>query len=130
MNAQSTPLFEDLVPNNIRVYCPHLTDQMLVNYANGLLIAKQKINFQKDHSGFLQRVWGSINGSNARRQQQINTQLADGLDAALSWLTDLTEKAAEPIWLSPRSGSAWRKWLINSLKRGVLWLLWIVLVKQ
>ncbi|MDR6774854.1 diguanylate cyclase regulator RdcB family protein [Azospirillum sp. BE72] len=74
----------------VSAYCPHLTDKMLTDCANGLLVARQKTTYQAEHSDLLSRCWAAITGTGATRQQQINDHLVDGLEAAVGWLTDLT----------------------------------------
>lgn len=70
-----------------------LPEKFIVDFANGIDVTKDHLRAQKDRR-FFTRLKEGIGGQSAARQQAINASLADGVEASLSWLTELTSSLA------------------------------------
>ncbi|ASV53924.1 Ferredoxin reductase [Lelliottia jeotgali] len=70
-----------------------LPEKFIVDFANGIDVVKDHLRQQKDRRFFL-RLKEGINGHASARQHSINASLADGVEASLTWLTELTSSLA------------------------------------
>jgi hypothetical protein len=73
---------------------PSLTEKFVIDFANGIDVVNDHIDTQQSRSGFFMRMYESFNGTAHRRQNEINASLAKGVEASLTWLTELTEELA------------------------------------
>lgn len=71
---------------------PSLKQKFLVDLVNGIYISRDHIRVQKDDSDFFARIWNSYTGETHTRQNKINENMVEGLDACLTWLNNLTEQ--------------------------------------
>ncbi|WNB75765.1 diguanylate cyclase regulator RdcB family protein [Methylomonas koyamae] len=71
-----------------------LPEKFIVDFANGIDVAKDHIRIQRNRTGFFNRFYDGFTGQGAQRQTEINASLADGVDGALKWLTELTASLA------------------------------------
>lgn len=72
-----------------------LPEKFIVDFANGIDVTQDHLRVQRARSSFFNRCYDGFTGSSHRRQAEINANLAQGLEASLQWLTDLTESLAE-----------------------------------
>lgn len=72
-----------------------LPEKFVVDFANGIDVARDHIRFQRENDKFLMRILNGFSGKSARRQNEINQSLADGVEGALKWLTELTHSVAK-----------------------------------
>ncbi len=70
---------------------PNLPDKFIVDFANGIDVAKDHVRVKRSRGGFVDRFCDSIPGKDHRRQNEINMCLIDGLEGSLRWLTEVTE---------------------------------------
>ncbi|WP_414499215.1 diguanylate cyclase regulator RdcB family protein [Yersinia kristensenii] len=76
--------------------CKHLEclpEKFIVDFANGIDVTQDHRRQQKDRSFFL-RVKEGVTGQASSRQHAINASLAEGVQASLTWLTELTSSLA------------------------------------
>jgi len=71
-----------------------LPEKFVVDFANGIDIAKDHIRVQRNRTGYFNRIYDGFTGQGTQRQTEINASLADGVDGALKWLTELTGSVA------------------------------------
>lgn len=74
---------------------PILPEKFVVDFANGIDVARDHIRVQRNRTGFINRCYDSFTGQSTRRQAEINANLADGVEGALKWLTELTNSVAK-----------------------------------
>lgn len=70
-----------------------LPEKFIVDFANGIDVAHDHVRQQKDRV-FFKRMKEGLSGQAAARQQAINVSLLDGVEASLTWLTELTSSLA------------------------------------
>src|SRR5690606_26217153 len=66
----------------------------VVDFANGIDITQDHLRTQRTRNSMFQRLFDGFSGQGKRRQDEINANLAKGVEAALQWLTELTESLA------------------------------------
>ena len=72
-----------------------LPEKFIVDFANGIDVVRDNLRVQQDRTGFFARLYDGFTGQGAERQISINASLADGVEGALTWLTELTESLAK-----------------------------------
>lgn len=72
-----------------------LPEKFVVDFANGIDVARDHIRVQQNRTGYFSSLYDGFSGQAARRQIEINASLADGVEGALTWLTELTESLAK-----------------------------------
>ncbi len=72
-----------------------LPEKFVVDFANGIDVARDHLRVQKERGSFYARCYDGLTGKGARRQAAINASLIDGVEASLNWLTDLTDSLAQ-----------------------------------
>lgn len=72
-----------------------LPEKFVVDFANGIDVVRDHIRVQHDRTAFFSRMYDGFTGQGLRRQAEINASLADGVEGALTWLTELTESFAQ-----------------------------------
>lgn len=70
-------------------------EKFVVDYANGIDVARDHIRVQRSSSGFYERLCDNFTDKRHRRQTEINASLADGVAGSLRWLTELTVSTAK-----------------------------------
>lgn len=71
-----------------------LPEKFVVDFANGIDVSRDHLRMQRNRSDMFSRLYDGFTGQGARRQAEINAGLADGVEASLKWLTELTESLA------------------------------------
>jgi len=71
-----------------------LPEKFVVDFANGIDVTRDHLRIQRRKTGFFDRLYGGFSGQSERRQTEINSSLADGVEGALTWLVELTESVA------------------------------------
>lgn len=74
---------------------PCLPEKFIVDFANGIDVARDHLRVHKQRSGFGARLFDGFTGKSARRDAAINASLADGVESSLRWLTELTNSLAK-----------------------------------
>jgi hypothetical protein len=64
-------------------------EKAIVDLVNGLEVVDDHIRLRAPPRGILARTWDGLTGASARRQQNIDRNMAAGLRAASEWLTAL-----------------------------------------
>ena len=75
-----------------------LPEKFVVDFANGIDVARDHLHVQRERTGFFARMYDGFTGQGTRRQTQINASLADGVEASLQWLCELSESLAHSNW--------------------------------
>lgn len=68
-----------------------LSVKFVVDFANGIDVARDHLRVQKKRQGFFSRLYDGISGQGAKRQIEVNANLIDAVEGALVWLNELTE---------------------------------------
>jgi hypothetical protein len=71
-----------------------LPEKFIVDFANGIDVANDHIRVQQNRTGFFNRFYDGSTGQGMQRQMEINASLADGVEGALKWLSELTKSVA------------------------------------
>lgn len=74
---------------------PAVANKAIVDFANGIDIVNDHVRVQKTRTGLYSRIMDSLTGDGAKRQNAINENLANGLETALDWLTELSNHVAD-----------------------------------
>lgn len=74
---------------------PAVANKAIVDFANGIDIVNDHVRVQKTRTGLGSRIMDSLTGDGAKRQNAINENLANGLETALDWLTELSNHVAD-----------------------------------
>lgn len=72
-----------------------LPEKFIVDFANGIDVTQDHLRVQRSRSSFFNRCYDGLTGSAGRRQAEINANLAQGLEASLQWLIELTDSLAQ-----------------------------------
>lgn len=72
-----------------------LPERFVVDFANGIDVARDHVRVQKGRGDFFARCYDGFTGKSAKRQAEVNASLIDGVEASLCWLTDLTNSLAQ-----------------------------------
>ncbi len=70
---------------------PSLSQKLLVDFANGIDVARDHIRVEKSRSGFFSRLVDGFTGAGARRAVAVHESLVDGVEGALESFVRLTE---------------------------------------
>lgn len=71
-----------------------LPEKFLVDFANGIDVVREQVRVQRTRTNFFTRLYDGFTGQGVRRQVMVNASLADGVEASLQWLGDLSESLA------------------------------------
>lgn len=71
-----------------------LPEKFVVDFANGIDVARDHQRVQRSRSGFVARMYDGFTGKSARRQAEVHASLTDGVEASLTWLKSLSESLA------------------------------------
>lgn len=72
-----------------------LPEKFVVDFANGIDVARDHIRVQKNRDKFFSRLYDGFTGQGVRRQAEINASLTDGVEASLKWLNELSLSVAK-----------------------------------
>lgn len=72
-----------------------LPEKFVVDFANGIDVARDHQRVQRANSGFGARLYDGFTGKGSRRQDEVNASLIDGMEASLNWLTELSGSLAQ-----------------------------------
>ena len=72
-----------------------LPEKFVVDFANGIDVARDHLRVQKERGNFYARCYDGLTGKGTKRQAEINASLIDGVEASLNWLTELTDSLAK-----------------------------------
>lgn len=73
---------------------PSLKEKFVIDFANSIDVVNDHIDTQANRGGLFIRLYESFTGTAHRRQNEINASLANGIEASLTWLTELTDELA------------------------------------
>lgn len=85
-NSSNTEIFDVLA---------FIPEKFVVDFANGIDVVRDHVRVQKNRAGYFSRLYDGFSGQAASRQSEINASLADGVEGALTWLTELTNSLAK-----------------------------------
>lgn len=89
-----------------------LPEKFVVDFANGIDVTQDHLRTQKSRSRFFQRLYDGFTGQAHKRQNEINENLAKGVEGSLKWLTELTDSLAQSNLALSQVNDR-----VNSLKR-------------
>lgn len=72
-----------------------IPEKFVVDFANGIDVAKDHQRVQSERNGFFARCYDGFTGKSSQRQAEINANVINGLEASLSWLSELTHSLAK-----------------------------------
>ncbi|MDA7089069.1 diguanylate cyclase regulator RdcB family protein [Pseudomonas sp. SA3-5] len=72
-----------------------LPEKFVVDFANGIDVARDHQRVQRANTGFGARLYDGFTGKGKRRQDEVNASLIDGMEASLTWLTELSGSLAQ-----------------------------------
>lgn len=71
-----------------------LPEKFVVDFANGIDVVRDHLRVQRTRGTIFARCYDGFTGNGARRQGEINASLADGVEASLTWLVELSASLA------------------------------------
>ena len=74
---------------------PVVLEKFVVDFANGIDVARDHLHVQRARSGFACRLWDGVTGKGSHRQNEINARLLDSAQGSLRWLVELTRSLSE-----------------------------------
>jgi hypothetical protein len=75
---------------------PCLPEKFIVDFANGIDVTRDHLRvLEAGNRSFFSRLWNGFTGESARRQVEIDKNLAGDVEASLEWLTELTGSLAK-----------------------------------
>ncbi len=90
MSGSSAPITSDSLPCQT-LRC--LSEKFVVDFANGIDVTRDRVCTARALELFA-RMYDGFTGLGARRQTEVNAGLADGVNASLQWLCELSESLA------------------------------------
>ncbi len=72
-----------------------LPEKFIVDFANGIDVTRDHLRVQRGRTDVFSRLYDGFTGQGSRRQAEINASLADGVEASLNWLCELSESLAQ-----------------------------------
>ncbi|MBN6349374.1 hypothetical protein JZL91_20700 [Escherichia coli] len=90
-----------------------LPEKFVVDFANGIDVAQEHIRTAGERT-FFRRLKEGLTGEGAARQNAINASLAQGVEASLRWLTEMTTSLATTNYAIIRKPLAARQALTRS----------------
>lgn len=72
-----------------------LPEKFIVDFANGIDVIRDHTRVQESQTQFFQRLYDGFSGKGTRRQIEINQNLANGVEASLKWLNQLSLSLAK-----------------------------------
>ena len=71
---------------------PCIADKFVIEIANSIQVSQDQVRVQSARLGKVSRLVDSFTGAGQRRQQQVNQNMATGLNATFDWLNTLTQE--------------------------------------
>lgn len=78
--------------SELSVIMPCIADKFVIEIANSIHVSQDHIRVQSTKLNKMSRLVDSFTGASARRQNQVNDNLAQGLEGAFEWLNTLTNE--------------------------------------
>ncbi|END8071483.1 chemotaxis protein, partial [Escherichia coli] len=88
-----SPFIQQIADNRVCQVLTCLPEKFVVDFANGIDVAQEHIRTAGERT-FFRRLKEGLTGEGAARQNAINASLAQGVEASLRWLTELTTSLA------------------------------------
>lgn len=89
----TSPFIQQIADNRVCQVLTCLPEKFVVDFANGIDVAQEHIRTAVERT-FFRRLKEGLTGEGAARQNAINASLAQGVEASLRWLTELTTSLA------------------------------------
>ncbi len=89
----TSPFIQQIADNRVCQELTCLPEKFVVDFANGIDVAQEHIRTAGERT-FFRRLKEGLSGEGAARQNAINASLAQGVEASLRWLTELTTSLA------------------------------------
>lgn len=89
----TSPFIQQIADNRVCQVITCLPEKFVVDFANGIDVAQEHIRTAGERT-FFRRLKEGLTGEGAARQNAINASVAQGLEASLRWLTELTTSLA------------------------------------
>ncbi|EFC0728002.1 TPA: hypothetical protein HIT86_004029 [Escherichia coli] len=84
---------QQIADNRVCQVLTCLPEKFVVDFANGIDVAQEHIRTAGERT-FFRRLKEGLTGEGAARQNAINASLAQGVEASLRWLTEMTTSLA------------------------------------
>ncbi|EGE2274336.1 hypothetical protein DL730_08180 [Escherichia coli] len=84
---------QQIADNRVCQVLTCLPEKFVVDFANGIDVAQEHIRTAGERT-FFRRLKEGLSGEGTARQNAINASLAQGVEASLRWLTELTTSLA------------------------------------
>ena len=97
----TSPFIQQIADNRVCQVLTCLPEKFVVDFANGIDVAQEHIRTAGERT-FFRRLKEGLTGEGAARQNAINASLAQGVEASLRWLTEMTTSLATTIQSLPR----------------------------
>ncbi len=95
MNANTTSITPD---SPVCQILSSLPEKFVVDFANGIDVTRDHLRVQRERTSVFARLYDGFTGQGARRNAAIQASLADGVEASLKWLCELSESVAQSNW--------------------------------
>lgn len=89
----TSPFIQQIADNRVCQVLTCLPEKFVVDFANGIDVAQEHIRTAGERT-FFRRLKEGLTGEGAARQNAINASLAQGVEASLRWLTEMTTSLA------------------------------------
>ncbi|WP_097405538.1 diguanylate cyclase regulator RdcB family protein, partial [Escherichia coli] len=89
----TSPFIQQIADNRVCQVLTCLPEKFVVDFANGIDVAQEHIRTTGERT-FFRRLKEGMTGEGAARQNAINASLAQGVEASLRWLTEMTTSLA------------------------------------
>mgnify|MGYP001067247649 CR=1 FL=1 len=89
----TSPFIQQIADNRVCQVLTCLPEKFVVDFANGIDVAQEHIRPAGERT-FFRRLKEGLTGEGAARQNAINASLAQGVEASLRWLTEMTTSLA------------------------------------
>ena len=89
----TSPFIQQIADNRVCQVLTCLPEKFVVDFANGIDVAQEHIRTAGERT-FFRRLKEGLTGEGAARQNAINALLAQGVEASLRWLTEMTTSLA------------------------------------
>lgn len=104
----TSPFIQQIADNRVCQVLTCLPEKFVVDFANGIDVAQEHIRTAGERT-FFRRLKEGLTGEGAARQNAINASLAQGVEASLRWLTEMTTSLATTNYaITGPSDSRWQ----------------------
>lgn len=115
----TSPFIQQIADNRVCQVLTCLPEKFVVDFANGIDVAQEHIRTAGERT-FFRRLKEGLTGEGAARQNAINASLAQGVEASLRWLTEMTTSLATTNYAITRVNDRVSSLVSDTAKAGAL----------